>query len=621
MLSLRFRLPGREAPLGHWLKSLFPDMDRPTRRDWVVNGFVRIEGSLADRLSLGCPAGSCIEVSDLPDTYLPALAAILAVPKGQHSRWIGLVDHPAWPGGVLRLDGKPEVAFRIGEARDGLALIHLEGSACSAETVASLLAEAKMPLVADFLHGGLGVVGGLRLYAVDGDEAFDEFDESKIVWPREPAWCEAGDSAAMTADSPRLQVSDETARAIRRGHPWVLPDRASDSALRFKPGSLLRVVSRAGEPLAWARAEGDARLAARVWAAGSDDLRQATSIEARVAKAIARRRGLLDSQDAHTTNAFRLIHGEGDDLPGLIVDRLGPLLRVLVTSRASEGIRDRVIAALTAQLPLTPEGEAFSVLELLHLRSEGASLYDRVRWLSGGVEQLAEQVVGFEDEGFLVCERGLTFLVDPGWATPQRVRPGYGLFLDQRENRARLDRRASRGGSWLNLFAHTGAFSASLLAAGAAKVTSVDLSAAYLARLESNLSLNQARGVDPACHESVRSDGRRFLEKLGATERFDGIVLDPPTAAAAGRRFWSLQRDLEPLVRLCVDRLAAGGSLLVTQNRIGPPLGLDRVLERAANRAHRSIARLKSAPAGLDFPARAGFPEGDSFEGWLLELD
>jgi 23S rRNA (cytosine1962-C5)-methyltransferase len=611
MLSLRFRLPGREAPLGHWLKSLFPELDRQARRDWVAEGCIRVDGGLVDRPSFECPAGSSVEVTNLSQVHLSALAAICGRPVGQHARWIGLVDEPAWPSGVLRMDGMSDVEFMIGEVRGGLARIQLTGAACSAETMAALLAEAQLPLVADFLHGGLAVIGGLRLSGVDGAAAFDA---AEMNWPQEPAWCDQDDTR-------RLRVSDETARAIGRGHPWILPDRASDSAKRFKPGSVLRVLSRDGQPLAWAHAEGEARLAARVWAAGSDELRQAASIESRVAKAIARRRGLLDSEGTGRTNAFRLIHGEGDDLPGLIVDRLGPLLRVLVTSRASEGIRDRVIAALTAQLPVTPEGEAWSILELLHLRSEGASLFDRVRWLSGGLDRLAGQHVGLEDEGFLVCERGLTFAVDPGWATPRQVRPGYGLFLDQRENRARLDRLATRGGSWLNLFAHTGAFSVSLLAAGAARVTSVDLSAAYLGRIESNLALNQERGVDPIQHESVRSDGRRFLEKLGASERFEGIVLDPPTAAAAGRRFWSLQRDLEPLVRLCVDRLESGGSLLVTQNRIGSPIGLDRVLERAANRAHRSIARLEAAPAGSDHPMRAGFPEGDPFEGWLLELD
>jgi 23S rRNA (cytosine1962-C5)-methyltransferase len=301
---------------------------------------------------------------------------------------------------------------------------------------------------------------------------------------------------------------------------------------------------------------------------------------------------------------------------------------VLVTGRASDRIRSRVIDALLAQLPLSPEGEAWSVLELLHLRDAGGSkrsAFERVRWIAGGPEQLAEQLseqgIQRGDDGFRVLERGLRFHVDPGWASPERIRPGFGLFLDQRENRARLAGPAQKGGDWLNLFAHTGAFSVSLLAAGAERVTSVDLSAAYLARLEENLGANVDRGVDPERHETLRIEGRRYLETLDVDRRFAGIVLDPPTAAAAGHRFWSLARDLEPLVRRCVEHLAPGGVLLVTQNRAGPPLGRDRVLEAAARRAGRAPRRLEPAAAGLDHPVRPGVPEGEPFEGWLLGLD
>ena len=187
MLSLRFRLPGREAPLGHWLKSLFPELDRQARRDWVAEGCIRVDGGLVDRPSFECPAGSSVEVTNLSQVHLSALAAICGRPVGQHARWIGLVDEPAWPSGVLRMDGMSDVEFMIGEVRGGLARIQLTGAACSAETMAALLAEAQLPLVADFLHGGLAVIGGLRLSGVDGAAAFDA---AEMNWPQEPAWCD-----------------------------------------------------------------------------------------------------------------------------------------------------------------------------------------------------------------------------------------------------------------------------------------------------------------------------------------------------------------------------------------------------------------------------------------------
>ncbi len=629
MPSLRFRSPGRPAPLGHWLAVLLPGIDRSTRRRWVEEGRVRIDGRAADRPGLDCPAGARVEVVDLSPGQLVVCFPQSPWPAGLHSRWLGLIDDPPWPSGLLRMEEKPEVAFTVGERRDGLAWVRLDGPGSEAETICELLADAGMPLVGDLLRGGLGASGGVRLVAL---EAADERERAAgcevetsaaIEWPDEPAWCQEV-LTEQGATSPSLQVSDETARAVRKHHPWILPDASSDPATRFAPGTRVRIVSREQRVLAWAHIEAEPRLAARVWASGEKALgsRPLPSIEARVARALARRRALLDVQDKPRTDAFRLIHGEGDDLPGLIVDRLGPLLRVLVTGRASDQIRERAIAALSAQLPVTPEGEQWSILELLHLRSPGSFLPDRVRWIAGGLEQLAEQEgVGLEGNGFCVQERGLVYGIDPGWESPRSVRPGYGLFVDQRENRARLDPFAARGGRWLNLFAHTGAFSVSLLAAGASQVTSVDLSGAYLERLETNLLRNREQGVDPDRHTSVRSEGRRFLEKLDSGERFAGIVLDPPTAAAAGRHFWSMQRDLEPVLRRCVECLAAGGVLLVTQNRSGPALGLDRVLERAAGRGHRSIARLEAAPAGADHPMRPEFPEGDPFEGWLLEVD
>jgi 23S rRNA (cytosine1962-C5)-methyltransferase len=581
-----------------------------------------MDGRLVDRIGVECPAGARIEIRGNHDEAESR-------DELSSSSWVGLIDDPPWRSGVLGAEGPLEMEFEIGERREGLAVISLAGPAWDGRMVRNRLASAGMPLVDDLQGGGLGVTGGRRLVTGGAAEA------SHLDWPDEPAWLGLPFAASADAEAttPMLRVSDETARVIGKGHPWILPDGSSDPATRFRPGTLLRIVSRDGRPLAWAHAEGDPRLAARVWAVGAGEAREAASVEARVARAIARRRMLLQARHesdipegkSRHTNAFRLIHGEGDDLPGLYVDRLGPLLRVLVTGRATELYRDRVVAALQAQLPLTPEGEEWSILELLHLRGpagrRGGSHFDRVRWLSGGPEQLSTQDVGLDDVGFRVFERGLEFGVDPGWATPRSVRPGYGLFIDQRGNRTRLEKYAARGGAWLNLFAHTGAFSVSLLADGASRVTSVDLSAAYLERLDQNLSLNQGRGVDPTQHDSVRTDGRRFLEKLDPAERFSGIVLDPPTAAAAGRRFWSLQKDLEPLIRQCVGRLDAGGCLLVTQNRSGPPLGLDRVLERAVVRSHRRIAHLGAAPADLDHPIRPEFPEGDPFEGWLLELD
>jgi len=605
--SLRFRLPGRVQPLGAWLASLLPAVDRIHRRRLIEEGCVRLDGRSVDRAGLDCPPGAVLEIEGTSE-LLCGFDSVPTDPKSDpraHRDWQAIVDLPAWRSGAIEVVPGRELEFHRAEVRGALACLVLSGEPSHAPEICEALARASMPVVGDLLRGGLGVPGGPRLATV---EAISK--GSALDWPDEEVWrIEAedhrarGDRAEVERESGagELVVSRETGRALQSGHPWILPDDASEPATRYRPGALVRVVERGDGPVGWAHVEATPRLAARLWAAGDLSRREIPSVEARVARAIARRRALLVDLANSGTNAFRLIHGEGDGLPGLFIDRLGPLL-------------------LRTQLPTTPEGAPWSVLEVLHLRRPGTSRVDRVRWVEGGIESLEEAGFAVTRDSFFVEERGLRLSVDPGWDAPRRPRPGYGLFVDQRDNRARLAAHATAGGRWLNLFAHTGAFSVSLLAAGAEQVESVDLSAAYLERLEGNLAANVDRGVEPSRHRTVRGDVRRFLSELEPSERFRGIVVDPPTAAAAGRRFWSVKQDLEPLLRLAIDRLEEGGVLLVTQNRAGPPLGLDRVIERILERANRGISTLEAVPAGLDHPSLKGFPEGDPFEGWLVTL-
>lgn len=608
MPQLVCRLPGVVRPVGEWLAQLLPEFGRSARRGWIESGDVSVDGVRAERAGLLCAAGARLVVTSVPSgTWCDAAAESLTA-----ERFVGWIDAPAWFGGILPLSGGGRLAFEIEAIEGGLARIRVAGAECTAARVAARLAESGMPLAGDLQHGGLAVPGGLRL-AREGEALADPLEPGIAAWPEEE-----GTDAPLV-----LEVSAEAARAVRRGHPWLLPDEASDRADRFQPGSLLRVAERGGSVLGWAWSEGAGDVSARMAHLGEGPRRAVASVESRIAQALGRR-AELTAQSAETggTDCYRLVHGEADGLPGFFVDRIGPLLRVLISSRVCDGFRARALTALAQQMPVTPRGEALSVLELQHVRGPGGRAdVDRVRWCAGGPAVLRE-VLGddlFED-GFWVHERGLRFAVDPGWDSPRKVRPGFGLFPDQRLNRAALVPAAKRGGRWLNLFAHTGAFSVSLLAAGADRVDSVDLSAPYLQRLERNLEANRAAGVDPARHVSHPGESRRWLEALGSAERFDGIVLDPPTAAAAGRRFWSVKQDLEPLVRLCVDRLSPNGVLLVTQNRKGPPLGLEHLLERVASRAHRPVERVDAAPPGPDFPGLRGFPEGVAFEGARLTL-
>ncbi len=621
MPTLRFRVPGRSQPIGGWLAALLPDVPRKERRVWIDGGRVTVEGQPCERGTAVCPPGAVVELSLDGDDLAAAIPAAIARERTEADRWEAIVATCPWSGGALGDAGTFEVV-----ARDaGLARLSIQGPLVSGRAVLEALAERGLPVVGDLVRGGhalvaeeVGLPRGPLLASGGEGEPISLSALAAEIWRWDHDRREAPSSEHADTAPGRLVVSAETGRVLAGGHAWILQDEASDRADRFRPGALVEVEDRKGRSRGWARIEGTRAIAARIWA-GPGNRRGGDSIEARVAKAIARRRPLL-GLPSEQTSCFRLIHGEGDGLPGLFVDRLGPLIRVLVTGYAALPIRARVLGALEAQLPVTPEGEPFSVLEVLHLRSPARGQLDATRWVRGGLEDLrAQEALSPDGLALVARERGLAFELDPGWAEPRRPRPGYGLFVDQRENRERLAPFAkAEGGRWLNLFAHTGAFSVALLAAGAEQVTSVDLSGPYLARLDRNLALNAAAGVEPARHVRFRGDARRALEESGGELR--GIVVDPPTAAAAGRRFWSVREDLEPMLRSCIDRLAEGGRLLVTQNRAGPPLGLDLVIERLARRAHREIASIEPAPPGADHPTVDGFPEGDPFEGVLLTL-
>ena len=431
--------------------------------------------------------------------------------------------------------------------------------------------------------------------------------------------------AVMTTPSARVyHVSRATARVLGQGHPWILPDEQSDDPSDWPPGTRVEVVGPGNKGLGIARVEGRGPIAARMWArAGARVLDDADEVALRVERALSHRRGAARRGAARRvvdgrphTDALRLIHGEADGLPGLHVDRLGDVLRVLITGRACADLVGPVVEAVRAT---TWPGGPGEVIEVLHLPAAERPPGPRVAWRSPpDPAWLAEALDG---RGRLrVHESGLRFQVDPGLGDPMRTRPGVGLFLDQRENRARLAALAGAGGDWLNLFAHTGAFSVALLAGGADRVVSVDLSGAYLAWLGDHLALNADLGVDAGRHSAVRHDGRRYLASLSRDTRFDGIVLDPPTAAAAGRRFWSVQRDLEPLVVEAFGRLRPGGRLLVCRNWRRARGSLADLVEAAAGRAHVRLADLEEAGPGPDFPRRKAFPEGDAFRGVLARI-
>ena len=459
------------------------------------------------------------------------------------------------------------------------------------------LAGARCPILGDGLYGGVMVEGGLRLYSRSIEI---ESEGIHAIAPEPPGFRVAEPVFSLSKRPVEITVSDATAVALGRGHPWILTDTETSDVGGLRPGSLARARSVRGKDLGECRIEGPGRIAARVWSRVGNSQRGNGSVASRVGSALERRSKLIQGVGREqATTAFRLIHGEADGLPGLMIDRVGDELRVLSMWRGTVAFEREAIDALVDTL-----GGAPSVVMVRHFSDRPKGQFLSVSAFRGAPSP----------EPFTVEERGLLFEVDTGLADPFRSRPGFGLYIDQRANRERIAERirSSRGGRWLNLFCHTGAFSVAALDAGADEVTSVDLSRPYLRTLEHNLELN---AIDASRHTTIKLDVQRYVEKWSARDRYDGIILDPPTAAAAGQQFWSIRKGQAQLVEQCLSHLTPNGTLLVCRNDHGARVSLRDMVKQAAAKAGVRLKSLSDAGPGRDFPEVDGFREGNAFDG------
>jgi len=594
MLRLRFRAPGRSLSARELLARALPELAAGARERLLHRGGLRRARVRALVWRPGLAVNS-------PEASIPPGAALwLEVEAALQDDAAGLgraAALSAWLPALPWQSGEVSVkrgVFRFERLAErgqlGLLRFVLEGA--RPRDVLRWAARAGAPVLGDRRRGGVLVAGGLCLMRA----------ECPPPAPMEPAFPpEAGRAAA----APRLRVSRASARALRSGHPWVLADDETEDVGRFPAGALVVAEAPSGTALGLVRVEGPGRIAARVWRLAGQEPGREDAVEMRVRKAVARRaRFHAGAGSAASTDGYRLVHGEADGLPGLSADRLGSLLRVRMEGGCAQAILRRAVSALQRELTPWLGSEVPTVLVLQRAdpppgKLEGVRLAPGSRLPSGPL---------------FVHEAGLRFRIDVGLALPERPRGGVGLFLDQRANRARLRSRIRPGGRYANLFCHTGAFSAGLLAEGAGEVWSVDLSGAYLRFLEESLRENQLLGE---AHRSVRRDARRWLAEQPPARRFDGIILDPPTAAAAGREFWSVERGLGSLVMAALRRLTPGGWLLVCRNDRGRRGRVLEALGELADRAQAPLASLEPAPPAEDFPPLAGFPEGDPFDAAL----
>jgi 23S rRNA (cytosine1962-C5)-methyltransferase len=386
----------------------------------------------------------------------------------------------------------------------------------------------------------------------------------------------------------RLREGKE--RSLLRRHPWVF--EGSIAKGKADAGETVRVEADDGRFLAWGAFSPSSMIRVRAWSFDEAERIDAAFFQRRIARALALRARLPVDSDG-----VRLVHGEADGLPGLIVDRYGTTLCAQFLSAGTERWKGAIADALLAA-------------------TGGKALYERSDCGVRGLEGLTPTTGWLRGDG----PTGVT-IREHDWRLTLDVASGHktGFYLDQRDNRAAFARWVRHFGLQraLNCYCYTGGFSVAALAGGALQVTSVDSSAPALERARAHVELN---GFDSARHETVDADVNQFLrESLKAGRRFDAIVLDPPKFAPTAAHAERASRAYKDINRLALKLLEPGGLLLTfsCSGGIGAEL-FHKIVAGAAMDAEVDGAILQRLEGAPDHPTTLVFPEGEYLKGLAI---
>ncbi len=386
---------------------------------------------------------------------------------------------------------------------------------------------------------------------------------------------------------PKVKLRKDLRRALHAGAPWIFRDALGDSP-DIADGELVLVVGKDARPLGRGFFDKKGAIAVRMLTTDrADDV--PTVVRERLTRALDARRALFESGE---TTAFRWVHGEADRLPGLHVDVYGPYASV---SFDGTGARAFYVAFGLADALL----EAGSSFEL-------AGLVERTRREGGGPVP-ARPLAGPLPEGEVVVrEHGLSFAVD--LVHGQKG----GLFLDQRENRARVEK-LSRGRSVLNLFGYTGGFSLHAARGGAARIVTVDSASGAIEAARRNFALNaETLGRAAASAEFVVADAFEYLRDARRRgERFSLVISDPPSFAPSERTRPAALASYVRLHALCAAVVERGGIFCAAScsSHVGEADFLRSVRE-GAEQAGRAFSLREIHGAAGDHPVIPEFPEG-----------
>jgi len=386
----------------------------------------------------------------------------------------------------------------------------------------------------------------------------------------------------------RLRAGKE--RSLLRRHPWIFESAIAKGG--GDTGETVRVESDQGQFLGWAAFSPTSKIRARVWSFDEAQRIDAAFFTAACARAV-KARTRFDIQ----SNAMRLVHGESDGLPGLIVDRYGDTLVAQFTSSGVERWKEPIADALLAATGL-------------------AKLYERSDASSRALEGLPEATGWLRGQGEVEL-----VLQEHDWQLAVNIADGHktGFYLDQRESRKRFADYARRlkFARVLNCYCYTGGFTVAALMGGADHVTSIDSSGPALEKAAANVTLNGFAASRASFMDAdVNASLRQFIDQ---GRSFDAIVLDPPKFAPTVAHAERAARAYKDINRLAFKLLEPGGVLFTYSCSGGISADLFHKIVASAGCDAGVDGYIHERMGGApDHPMTVNFPEGEYLKGLVV---
>jgi len=396
----------------------------------------------------------------------------------------------------------------------------------------------------------------------------------------------------MTDSTKRIVLKKGKTESLQRRHPWIFSGAIASVPDNVEEGDLVSVTDSSGNIMGVGHFQ-IGSIAVRILEFATDHL-SADFFHRRLENAFRLRKALgLIRPD---NNCFRLIHGEGDFLPGLIVDIYGDTAVMQAHSAGMHFCRKEIASALT-ELP-----EAY--IRNVYYKSETTLPY------KAHLDPENEYLIGGFD-GNIALENNLKFNID--WIRGQKT----GFFVDQRENRSLLQKYAS-GRNVLNMFCYTGGFSVYAMRGGALSVDSVDSSVKATELTDANISLNFP---DDQRHHTYPMDAFKFLDEMDP-DKYDLIILDPPAFA---KRRSALRNGLMGYRKLnakAFGKIKSGGILFTFSCSQAVTKEMFRLaVFTAAASSGRNVRILHQLSQPADHPVDICHPEGEYLKGLVLYVE